>query len=587
MARTLTKQKPVKAVFYDELFSTIGNYGKTKTGNYSSEFWKEQPVDAQTFCIDFLGERLFDLQNEFVEAMTGAGAGEFNTDYDEGHAFWGKGSGKDRTISKMQVFIIYKLLCLKNPQKFLREKYECSIGDDDAIDIANMSINARQAVNVYFKKFKSMVKRCINPKTGKNWFVEQGVDLREGYDLQTIEVKFPNNITAHSLNSETNTGEGLNLFLVTIDEFGSFPALQGFALLDAVRDTVISRFPKIGKVCVISYKYYNNDPMQIVYEKEKNNTRIFSSCHPTWEVNQIQKKENFSKQYQRNPEKAQMTYECKGGDKEGGYVTKKYMLSYMFDPKYENPIKGDPISIDAALLPTIEFKHWFKKTADTGDGNMYAIHVDGGTGKKESKNDCAGFAMVHVENMYPKIDDKLRKDLLTEGIQVEFLRDDPELIVVRKGIVADLAIQLVAKRGTEIQLSDIRKFIIMLKTKYNYNIRFVTYDGWESKDSIQILNNAGIESEVFSVDRNNEAYDTWKELMYQQLFKCYNNNIALREARELVIDDKGKVDHPASSWDRELMEGISTGSKDVMDALVGAGKKAYDNFNLNSGVFFG
>ena len=35
-------------------------------------------------------------------------------------------SGKDRTISKLQVYTIYKLMCLKNPQKFLREKYRIS-----------------------------------------------------------------------------------------------------------------------------------------------------------------------------------------------------------------------------------------------------------------------------------------------------------------------------------------------------------------------------------------------------------------------------------------------------------------------------
>ena len=491
-------------------------------------------------------------------------------------------SGKDRTISKMQVYIIYKLMCLRNPQKYLREEFNCSIGEDDAIDLANMSINARQAQNVYFKKFKSLVRRCTNPKTKKNWFAEKGVDLRDGYDIQNSEVRFTNQITAHSLNSETNTGEGLNLFMVAIDEFGSFPFGKGFELLDASRDTVVSRFPKVGKVCIFSYKYYHNDPMHILYEKEKTSASVYSSKMATWNVNMQAKRENFAKQYLRNPEKASMTYECEGGEKEGGYVTKKYMLNYMFDPGFENPIKGDLVSVDAARLTTLIFKDWFTGTA----GRLYAIHVDLASGKKSEKKDMASIAMVHVDKMFPKIDDKLKKDLYKEGINIEFVQDDPDLIVARKGVVVDLAIQLVAQNGTEVQMSDVRKFILLLKNKYNFNIIFATYDGWESRDSIQLLLQNGINAEYFSVDKNNNSYETWKELMYQQLFKCYPHQIAFRECKELILRD-GKVDHPDKSWDREVLEGIDNGSKDVIDAIVGAGKKAYDFFNLDADVFFG
>ena len=269
MARTLRKEKPLQDLFYDELYTAVMT--PASVVETSGDIWAEKPVEIQDFCVNWLGESLFPEQEVFSTAMLGDTAYEFNTIYDEGHAFWGKGSGKDRTISKIQLYLIYKLMCLKNPQEFLRVQYGCSIGDDDAIDIVNVSINARQAQNVYFKKFKSLLKRCINPRTGKNWFAEKGVDLREGYDIQNTEVKFQNSITAHSLNSETNTGEGLNIFLATVDEFGSFAFDKAFELLDALRDTVISRFPQVGKVCVISYKYYNNDPMDTVFNREKSN----------------------------------------------------------------------------------------------------------------------------------------------------------------------------------------------------------------------------------------------------------------------------------------------------------------------------
>lgn len=584
MARTLRKEKPIQDIFYDELLTAV--LTPASIAIEEDGIWAEKPVDIQDFCINWVGESLFPEQEHFSRAMLGNSPYEFNTDYDEGHAFWGKGSGKDRTISKIQLYLVYKLICLKNPQEFLRLKYGCSIGDGDAIDVVNMSINARQAQNVYFKKFKSLMKKCINPRTKHNWFGEKGVDLREGYDIQNTEVKFPHSITAHSLNSETNTGEGLNILLATIDEFGSFPFEKAFELLDSIRDTVISRFPQVGKVCVISYKYYHNDPMDTVYKREKDNSRVYSSKKATYEVNLQITKEKLASQYTRNPEKAKMTYECEGGEKEGGYVTKKYMLSYMFTPAYVNPFKGDVLSIDASMLNSLSLKQEFLQAGMDGSGRLYAIHVDLATGKKDMKNDCAGFAMTHVEPMFPKIDEKLKKDLYSEGVVVDFIGDDPELAVSRKGIIIDLAFQLTAKAGTEIQFSDVRKFIMKLK-QLGFNVAMVTFDGWESRDSIQILNEQGIKTEKFSVDKTNEAYDTWKELMYQQLIKTYPNSIAQREAKELVIDDNGKVDHPDESWDRYMSENIETGSKDVIDAIVGATKIAYDNFPLGSGVFFG
>jgi len=581
MARTLTKERPVRDVFIDGILDGIINSEPNK--DYDDDWWLEKPVTPQDFATRWIQEPFYPLQEEFVNNMAGKKHDKFEVRYDEGHAFWGKGSGKDRTISKMQAYVIYKMLCLKNPQKYLREVYGCSIGDGDAIDLANMSINARQAQNVYFKKFKQLIRSVKNPKTGKNWFAEKGVDLRDGYDVQNVEVRFPHAITAHSLNSETNTGEGLNIFLATIDEFGSFAFENAFELLDAIRDTVISRFPQVGKVCVISYKYYNNDPMHVLYLKEKDNPRVFSSQHASFEVNLQMTKLKLAEQYKRNPEKSQMTYECKGGENIGGYISKKYMISKMFTPEYENPIKGNLVSIDGAILPNLQFKDWFKG----GAGQLYAVHLDMATGRKVDGNDCAGMAMVHVDKMFPMMDERLKKDLLAEGILVEFMTDDPELKVIRKGILVDLALQLVAKRGTELQFSDVRKFIMRLKSQFGFNILFVTYDGWQSKDSIQILNQAGMNADNFSVDKTNEAYDTWKEMMYQQLIKTYPNPIAEREAKELILNDQGKVDHPVESWDRYIAENSNKGSKDVMDAIVGAGKVAFENFNLEADVYFG
>jgi hypothetical protein len=575
MARTLTKQKPVREEFIKGLVDIIST--PTDSIDYDDTVWREKPVDIETWCEKFLNEPLFPIQAGFCEAMVGNKPTKFSTQYEEGHAFWGKGSGKDRTIAKLQIYLVYKLMCLKNPQDYLREEYRCSLGVDAPIDLGNISINARQARNVYFKNLKSVVLNVKNPKTKRNWFKEQGVDLRDGYDIQNEEIRFPHNITAHSLNSETHTGEGLQLMFAAIDEFGAFPLKRAFDLRDAITDTVTSRFGRIGKTCVFSYKYYNNDPMHILYEKEKDNKNIYTSKAATFEVNLMRSKSDFANKYLKNPEKAKMTYECEGGEKEGGYVSKKYMIDRMFSNDIENPIKGNLFSVESDYLHTIQFKEWFKPDKS----RIYAVRFDTAKGKTKERGDAAGFAMGHTERMKPKVDEKLRKDLAKEGIVYDVIEDS-----IRKGIFIDLALQITAPDGGEIELSMLRKFVMRLKN-IGFNIAYVSYDGWQSLESVQLLKSSGIDASQFSVDKNNEAYDNWKELMYQSLFQCYYHPIAHREARELIMNSQGKVDHPEESWERESTEGVSRGSKDVMDSIVGVGKQIFDEINLEADIYFG
>jgi len=592
MARTLTKKQPTRKIFVNGLMDILSAPSDNEQLIDNSD-WIEIPVPIDYFCEKYLGEPLFDKQSEFSSAMIDGTkrklAGKpiittrWNRQYDEGHAFWGKGSGKDRTIAKIVVYIGYKLKCHKNPQKWLREKYGASIGDDDNLDIANISINARQAQNVFFKKLKSFVKKCKNPKTKKNWFEEHGMDLRDGYDILQNEIRFSDSITAHSLNSETYTGEGLNLLIVVIDEYGGFPEKRASDLYDSLRTSVDSRFPGgIGKLMILSYKYHNNDPMDIIYKQGSKEETTFSSKASTWDINPLRKKTDFAKQYKKNPEKAKMTFECEGGDIEGGYVTKKYLLSKGFDPHYVNPIVGDLLSIKSSHLTSLKFHSDFQPAV----GKIYAARFDLATGKRDGKRDMAGFALVHPEKMFPVFDPRLKRDLAKEGIVIEFAEGTEQNPVARKGILTDLAFQIVAPTGSEIQFSDLREFVLMLK-KLGWNIVYTTYDGWESRDSIQIMNQNGIDAYQSSVDRNNDAYDLWKELMYQQLWKCYPQSIAQREAKELILTDQGKVDHPEKSWQRFLMEGINLGSKDVMDSIVGAVQCAYEKIPIEADIFFG
>ena len=541
---------------------------------YDPEIWREVPVSITKYSADYLREPFYPLQGKFCEQIVGPNTVAWDTTYDEGHAFWGKGGGKDRTIAKLLSYIAYKLLCMNSPQLGLSKILGRRIGRNSPIDLVNVSKDEKQAKNVFFKNFKSIIRMCVNPKTKRNWFEERGVDLREGQDIQNTEIQFPHSITAHSLNSKIYAGEGLTILFAVMDEVGCFALLNALAQKASLRTTIDSRFPRIGKLLLMSYMYNDNDAMHMSYTRGLKNDRILSSRLSTWQVNLGTKKADFREHYSTNIDSAKRTYECRGTDGKGGdYIKRKNTISIALNKDRPHPIKGNIVTTDN--VRSLRFKDWFK-----GAEHLYSVHVDLSKGKMEEGGDAAGFALVHPELMPVTLDRETKRELKALGMA-------PMEGQKRKGIVIDLAIQITAGIRGEIIFSDIRELIYLLKDILKFNIVIVSFDGWQSVDSLQQIHKRGIRTEEVSVDKNNDAYGNCKDLFYQQLIRGYPNMIVEREFGELLINASGKVDHPKLSHVRAQNEGIERGSKDVSDAIAGAAYMASENLRVEVGIGFG
>jgi hypothetical protein len=138
-----------------------------------SDNFEERPVDAKTFVEgeDYLNQPpLSQVQYDIVEAMSQIYKLEDVIELlgdTEGRRYYkkytknevilqlGKGSGKDFTSTVACAYIVYKLLCLKDPARYFGKPA------GDAIDIINVAINAQQAKNVFFKGFKNKIESII------------------------------------------------------------------------------------------------------------------------------------------------------------------------------------------------------------------------------------------------------------------------------------------------------------------------------------------------------------------------------------------------------------------------------------------
>lgn len=528
--------------------------------------WKEMPVGFIEFCREWVCEPLFEgTQEEFAEEVIGTPTPEkFWSDAKKvALLFWGKGSGKGSVSAKLLTYAGYLLKLMRNPRAYFK------IGNTAPIHMLNVSYNSKQAKEVFFQGYLvPMVLNTINPKTKKNFFAEQGIDLRvnDGDILSdTIHFERPTGpgeggISAISMAGDKGTSEGYSPLIIFVDEISAMQnPIKAEKLVDDLEKSAQSRFNNYYKLIIASFKQGKNCLMSLKFQEaeEKRLPDTYFSRASTWEVNRNKSKEMFSNMYDKNPVKAARSYECREieGEDENVFFKLQDRLRSAFLPSEYNPIIGDVEGCRTDQLKILEFKPWFKPRPEL----IYYIHVDLAKG---THSDRGGIGMVHKEGM-----ESLKAEELQQYINGEI--PDKQF-----KIKTDLVLQLDPNETRkQIILDEVRQFIIKL---YAMGFRIeVTLDGYQSLDFIQQLESRGIKAELLSLDRNRQPYDSLQSVIYRRNLEIYWHAELHREASELEESEDGrKIDHPQYSTLRAKTKGIKEGSKDVVDSLCGAVYKA-------------
>lgn len=121
----------------------------------------------------------------------------------------------------------------------------------------------------------------------------------------------------------------------------------------------------------------------------------------------------------------------------------------------------------------------------------------------------------------------------------------------------DFTLGVAAPPQDEIQFNRIRKLVSDLRDRFGLNIRWVSFDTFQSRDSQQILKQRGFIAGEVSMDVTSDPYDMFKTAINQgRIIAPFNEDVKV-ELMRLERDKDGKVDHPAG------------GSKDRSDAMAG------------------
>ena len=461
----------------------------------------------------------------------------------------GIGAGKTRIAEAFLHYTLYYLLCHANPPRAI------GLPASAIINIALFNVKLEKAKKVMFKRLSRYIRATP-------WFKEKyppNPQLKNSLDWTYLDrsiIVSPYSSTVASAISE-------DMWIAVLDEANFWTASSETDLIDdvyfALRRRMRSRFETESAsnwlIMLVSsasddraftdrmepeadyvLKSTKWDAKGITFANEKKffivipkNSAPYilqnEESHIPGAARVLKVPERF-----RNEAEADISNFLRENYGIGVKTAKRLYGEWLRDVLWDDPIK-DEFLIDPDVFPPMP------RMLDH-DANRY-IHVD-----LAVTNDWCAIACGFVEDTQWKE--------IEEGLM--------ELI---PHIYYDFVIRWHSyDRNVELPIEKIRELI--LEIAKSYSIVSVTYDGWQSKDSIQLLNKKGIPAAYLSVDRTPDPHQYLKRLLYEKRISAPRSENLIRELENLIVDEKsGKVDHPSKFSKHEK------GTKDMADAMAG------------------
>lgn len=467
--------------------------------------------------------------------------------YDEAVFCEGIGSGKSFKTSIIATYFIHIMLCMRSPQRYF------GISESSKIAIMNMSISEKNAKKVIFSEIMEKIKTC-------NWFNRYPWDHPEARmpdpNCQS-ELRFKKNLYIIPGSSSWRTAVGYNILVGIVDEAGSYRNTDNGDQCEdiylALQRRLGSRFADKGAIIMAGSPMYEQDFVEAkIKEADEENTRILARRRTLWDakyydydgdyfyvdrinriilegkpsdmtdIDQIPHIPFLFKAFRANVTKAYRDF----GGRPSPTINSFFEQPSIVLKRINRARNEDPVGARG------DFKDWLKCLDPMA---FHTIHID-----LAISGDACGLCLGHFDS------------LTAEG-------------GVR--IYIDLFMRLVGSKEHPIQIAKVRDYIYAL-TEMGFPIQLITFDGFQSTDSIQILEKKGYIAEYLSVDRNALPYNNLKEAINENRVDYYSvsNNfsdeksaseVLVRELMQLEDIEGKKVDHPPK------------GSKDVADAMCG------------------
>lgn len=492
-----------------------------------------------------------------------------NGTYVEGVFTGGIGCAKSTAALYIQAYMLYAISCLKQPH--------AEFGLDPASEIMFIfqSLNATVAKAVEYERFREMIER--SPYFMKNF--------RHDYDLKT-QMKFPNRIIVKAVSGDASAAIGQNVISAIIDEVNFMQVVQkskmavdggvfnqAMELYTSIVRRRESRFEMAGgkvwgMLCLVSSARYPGQFTDRRKQAAKRDKRIFIYDKRQWDIRPEVEK-NGNKKYSgvrfnlflgdpsRKPRILGMNEDVPFADR---HLVMEIPIEHKhaFDDDLYDSIRDIAGMATLATHPFIPHPERIAHALQGQESIFSRADMDFVTTKaliypKRFKNleafryvhcdlsltgDSCGITIGHVTNFRPVP----RSDGLVEMLPV---------------IRIDGMLEIVPPKGGEIDLARVRGLIYKLRD-LGLPIKWVSYDSFNSADSIQIMKQQGFVSGLLSMDVTPVPYEFLKQTIIDGRLEAPEHEKCQMELLTLERDPAtGKIDHTEVS------------SKDVSDSLAG------------------
>ena len=470
------------------------------------------------------------------------------------------GVGKTRTAVVCLCYLLYRLMCLKNPQEYFR----FNEGDKITIFFLNITLTLAEGVG-----YETMHDYLIHSP----WFVERGTITGR----KNLRYNPPHNI-AITFGSKGEHALGQQIFAAFLDEVDfKQGGIKGASALEAsnaimsayrtIKARITSRFTKnnvlYGKLFLVSSKKSEHDFLEAYVQKMKSD-RMLVVDEPQWvikpkgtfdsrtfpvavgnrslksrvladdtseEEKQALIKQgyrilevpfNFKDNFKLDINTALM--DLAGISVVGAVSFFNYdMFSQCYIKGYKNPFVTDILTI--GIKDDLKISDFFEldKIPDAIKYMPQFIHIDGSlTGDK------TGISSVGVSGL---------KETQQYNGSYEFTSTE----MTYKHI---FSVDIQAPQGSEISFEKTRNFIYYLKAS-GFNIVGVSLDGFQSADMKQMLIAQGYDATIISLDKTPQGYLALRSAMNDGRIGLIQIDLLETELIQLQRDvQTGKIDHP-------------------------------------------
>lgn len=499
------------------------------------------------------------------------------------------GGGKSYFMRVVHAYLTTRILCMKNPNRLF------GIADGDNIVIGFFNVTVKKARSDQFNQFEQLLLRSP--------FIRERVfRYRQRSDVLRInpDRPFENSTLMYALGSSAVHALGQNTISGQLDEanFASRKRLnlgeieRSMETYLAIKSRISSRFEAKMRIfyhyfimMIASSKTFNNAFVEAHIDRVKNNENVLIFDYAEWDVKPPET-------YERDEHGRVKTFRILVGDKRvrsrilnddevvgpefrviHAPLTLKQYAEYDLD-EFIRARAGISTVQELKFISRDDLVHEMFNRSEIKN-LFYRDSVDcslARVGELWEDIDVDGVTVRLYQRRYPKRDPSapryvhvdLSKNHDYTGFCIGHFGGYIPSVTNERAMNPLIVIDGVARfeyGRSEIDYEKIRNLIFYLNDELSYNIKggLITFDQFQSTDSIQLLSKQGYNVKRVAIIP--DMYQAMKSAILGKYLECPRNEILKKEILNLERDSKGVIQKPMFNTDGTV------GTDDVSDAL--------------------